>query len=91
MGARVVLDEELPLVASLFAETQSRILVSVSDANSAAFIDILTELEVPYSVLGEVGGDRLIVENAEGVILDAAVTQFADTWQTSLERQVLNQ
>jgi phosphoribosylformylglycinamidine synthase len=62
IGATVALDDDLPVVASLFSESQSRIVVSVAPADTDALLDILLAHEVPWSVLGEVGGEALNVE-----------------------------
>jgi phosphoribosylformylglycinamidine synthase len=84
VGATVVLDDDLPAVASLFSETQSRIVISVSEQNTPAVLDLLVQANVPYAVLGEAGGDSLII--AEKIELSLA--QIAATYNTALENQV---
>jgi phosphoribosylformylglycinamidine synthase len=82
IGARVVLDDGLPRVASLFAESQSRIVVSVKDANVDATLDILGEFDVPYSVIGTTGADSLKIDDD----IDVSVQDMARIYDTSLER-----
>lgn len=84
IGASVALDDDLSVAASLFSETQSRIVVSVCEASAPAFIDRLLAAQVPYSVIGEVGGSALEIEGDISVEL-AEITRI---YNTSLEQQV---
>jgi phosphoribosylformylglycinamidine synthase len=84
IGATVALDDGLPPAISLFSESQSRILVSVADTFVVAFLELLAEAEVPYSVIGEVGGATLAVEDKVMIDLD----KIAIIYNTSLEQQV---
>jgi phosphoribosylformylglycinamidine synthase len=84
VGATLALDDELPPLASLFSETQSRIVVSVAEANVPAVLDILSRFELPYSVLGETGGERLVVEGK----LDLPLSQLDAVYNNTLERLV---
>ncbi|MDR2673210.1 MAG: phosphoribosylformylglycinamidine synthase subunit PurL [Coriobacteriales bacterium] len=62
LGASVVLDDNLDAVFSLFAESASRIVVSSSPEQVDKLLDILAKYEVPYAVLGEVGGSLLSID-----------------------------
>jgi phosphoribosylformylglycinamidine synthase len=84
IGAFVSLDDDLLPAVSLFSETQSRILVSVGQADVEVFLDLLTQAEVPYSVIGEVGGTALEIEDKLSVALD----EIASVYSNSLEQQV---
>ncbi|MDR1184363.1 MAG: phosphoribosylformylglycinamidine synthase subunit PurL, partial [Coriobacteriales bacterium] len=84
IGATIALDDGLLPAVSLFSESQSRILVSVSDASVAAFFELLAEAEVPYSVIGEVGGAVLAIEDKVMVDID----KIAIIYNNSLEQQV---
>ncbi|MDR2587564.1 MAG: hypothetical protein LBC23_04815, partial [Coriobacteriales bacterium] len=84
IGAVVALDDELPAASSLFSETQSRILVSVADESVEAVLALLAEAQVPYSVIGEVGGARLEVEDK----LSCALEEIAPLYSESLEAQI---
>jgi phosphoribosylformylglycinamidine synthase len=84
IGANVALDDELPHIASLFSETQSRIVVSVAEENVSEFIDRLSTAQVPYSVIGEVGGSTLEIEDA----VSLGIEEIATLYNTSLEHQV---
>ena len=84
LGATVALDDGLPGAASLFSESQSRILVSLSEANVEKLIDRLIAANLPYSIIGEVGGRRLEVEAKLSLSLD----EIAEPYNNSLEQAV---
>jgi phosphoribosylformylglycinamidine synthase len=84
VGASVALDDDLDAVASLFSETQGRIVLTCAEADAEALTDLLVAREVPFSVIGEVRGERLIVENK----LDIALSALSDAWVPTLERLV---
>ena len=84
IGANVALDDGLEATSSLFSETQSRIVVTVANGDVERLLDILSADNVPYSVLGEVGGDRLIIENK----IDLSVAEMAEPFNSSLEKLV---
>lgn len=56
----------LSLAAALFAETQSRILVSLPERNLEELKRRAEELGVPLQVLGQVGGQRLQIAVGDG-------------------------
>jgi hypothetical protein len=66
-------------VASLFGETQSRIVVSAAEADAEALVASLLEHGVPYAVLGTVGGERLTIEGKLDVSLDDLRDAFEPT------------
>jgi len=79
--------------ALLFGESQSRVLLSVSPANRDAVMRIARELGVPCQMIGQVGGDRLVIEvRAERgptvCGIDADLTTLYDRWANSLERSL---
>jgi phosphoribosylformylglycinamidine synthase len=84
IGAVVALDDGLSPVSSLFSETQSRILVSLAEDRVAPFLDLLADAELPYSVIGEVGGTTLEIEGKISLSLE----EIANIYSNSLEQQV---
>jgi phosphoribosylformylglycinamidine synthase len=70
MGAEVALDDDLPPVASLFGETQSRIVITCAESDVEELTDLLLQHGVPYGVIGTVGGDRLTIEDRVDLSLD---------------------
>ena len=81
IGAELALDDDLAPVASLFGETQSRIVVTVAESDADALVDLCLAHEVPYSILGTVGGGRLTIEDK----IDADVEELRLAWEPTLE------
>lgn len=70
VGADIHLDDELAPAASLFGETQSRIVVTAAEADADALVESLIAHGVPYSVIGTVGGESLDIEDRLSLSLD---------------------
>ena len=84
LGADVHLHDGLNPVASLFGETQSRIVVTVADEHADNLVGMLLAAEVPYSVIGTVGGERLTICER----LDVSLDEIRDAYEPTLERLV---
>jgi phosphoribosylformylglycinamidine synthase len=80
IGAELALDDDLQTTASLFGETQSRIVVTVAEDNAEALFDALLDHEVPFAVLGTVGGERLTIEDK----LDLSLDELRDAFEPAL-------
>jgi phosphoribosylformylglycinamidine synthase II len=61
LGATLNLESTLRKDALLFGETQSRILISFSKEKLESVAKMAKEKEVPFTVIGEVGGSRFTV------------------------------
>lgn len=89
MGAIVVLDDDLPTAASLFAESASRILVSADPKDIEAVLDVLVEHAVPYSIIGEAGGNSFTVdtsfEDEQATVVDLSLDEIRTVYQESLQ------
>jgi phosphoribosylformylglycinamidine synthase len=46
-----------------FGEAQGRVVVSVNESNKIAFIDLLQSLKIPFSEIGNVTANEIIVDN----------------------------
>ncbi len=84
IGADIHLHDGLHPTASLFGETQSRIVATVADTDAEQLVTILLHHEVPYSVIGTVGGERLSICER----LDVPVAELAAAFEPTLERLV---
>ncbi|MDR1775194.1 MAG: phosphoribosylformylglycinamidine synthase subunit PurL [Actinomycetes bacterium] len=84
VGFEVALDDDLPAAVSLFSETQSRVVVSCDSANVDAVLDAAAAHGIPFSVLGDVGGNRLVIQDKLDLDLDTA----ADIYHGALEQAV---
>ena len=65
-GARVVLPgiPDVSPVARLFSEEPTRVVVSFPKAAEVAVAMLCTEHGVPFEVIGEVGGNELVIDGA---------------------------
>jgi phosphoribosylformylglycinamidine synthase subunit PurL len=79
VGADIHLDDDLHPVPSLFGETQSRIVITVAEKNADALIALLIAHDVPYAVLGTVGGERLTIEDKVDISIDDMRDAFEPT------------
>ena len=79
IGADVHLEDGLAAAASLFGESQSRIVVTVSDADAEKLVAHLIERNVPYGVIGTVQGDRLTICEKLDLSLDDLAEAFEPT------------
>ena len=69
LGATLNLQSTLRKDALLFGESQSRILVSFAQGKRDSIAEMAKRKEVPFAVIGEVGGSRFTVNiNGEGFI-----------------------
>ncbi len=82
LGADIHLDDDLPAYASLFSETQSRIVVTTTPEDAEKLVEIALEREIPYSIIGTVGGARLDIANRASLTLE----QLREAWEPALER-----
>jgi phosphoribosylformylglycinamidine (FGAM) synthase-like enzyme len=88
IGADVHLEDGLVPVASLFSESQSRVVVSVADVDAERLIEIAIANEVPYAVLGDVGGDTLEVSGPAGTLVSVTKDDLEEAFIPALERLV---
>lgn len=79
IGAQIRLAEAAN-AEQLFGEAPSRIVISVSEEQSAAARQRLDAAGVPVAELGEVCGDRLTVHGT----LDVPVTELEATWERTI-------
>jgi len=70
---------------ALFSETQGRAVVATSPRHLEDLLALAERIGVPAEEVGEVGGDRLVVE-ADGASIDAPVVELREIWTTALPR-----
>jgi phosphoribosylformylglycinamidine synthase len=80
IGCTVVLDDDLTPHESLFSESQSRIVVTCAPDDAESVIEALHHAHVPYSVIGEVGGNGILVDG----LIDVSVKECASIWSNAL-------
>ena len=73
MGFDITADADVRMDAFLFGESQSRIIVSLEGERETLFIETLSELGIPFTLLGHVTRGKMVVDDQHfGFIDDAA-------------------
>jgi phosphoribosylformylglycinamidine synthase len=80
-------DRKRDACATLFNESQSRIVISVAPADFEKTKSILSEGGVPFQQLGKVGGDELSIRVNEQ-IFRWRITDLYDDWWNAIRRAV---
>ncbi len=93
LGAEATLsDRKIRRDALLFGESQSRILVTVSEENIFNFKKLADEHKVSLEVIGQVGGDRLRISirdsssNRTSCLIDLELDKIALTWRNAIPK-----
>ena len=84
LGVRIALERGIRTDALLFGESQSRMLLSVRRRHLGRLRDLARREEVPFTVLGEVRGQSLVI----GDLVDLPVAQARERWRKALERRL---
>ncbi|MBI3265188.1 MAG: phosphoribosylformylglycinamidine synthase subunit PurL [Acidobacteria bacterium] len=84
---------ELSVLATLFGESASRVVVSVpDDARLTDLVGLAHSLDVAVGIIGRTGGSRIKIaigsETAADVFVDLAVTEAEQIWNSALERML---
>ncbi|ALO16649.1 Phosphoribosylformylglycinamidine synthase 2 [Salinivirga cyanobacteriivorans] len=86
LGFDITTDAEIRTDAFLFGESQSRVVVTCTEEDETAFIDLLMKLGIPFSALGHVTkGEMRIDDNSFGFV-DEAKKMYSETLATYLEK-----
>ncbi|HLO00300.1 MAG TPA: AIR synthase related protein, partial [Pyrinomonadaceae bacterium] len=92
VGAEIALtiDSPVPLLATtmLFSESPSRIIVSFPSSSLASLEDLAARRRCPFTVIGQVGGDRLRIRLAEADLISASVAEMEKVWRGSLAKRL---
>jgi phosphoribosylformylglycinamidine synthase len=84
IGCRLSLQDHMRPDALLFAETQSRILVTVKDPHLKKFLDLAQRREVQVTILGKTGKDRIIIDHLNQRIVDIPVEKAFSVWKNAI-------
>ena len=94
LGAEIKLDglknNDIRLDEILFGEAPSRIVVSLNKDNLSALEKIAEKHSVPYQVLGNVGGEKFVVQYKEKTIIDLPLAKLSDTWRNAIPSRLKN-
>ncbi|MCK4802550.1 phosphoribosylformylglycinamidine synthase II, partial [bacterium] len=88
LGAVIKLDDlknkNIRIDEILFGEAPSRIVISLNKDKLSALEEILKRHSVPYQILGNVTGDKLVIQYKEKTIIDLPLTALSDTWRKAI-------
>jgi phosphoribosylformylglycinamidine synthase II len=88
IGCRVGLAGDLSAAALLFSESPSRIVLSAVQSNVDQIIAIAEEQDVPATVIGRTGGERLVIEVNGEIVVDRIVADVESAWRNTLPRML---
>jgi phosphoribosylformylglycinamidine synthase len=74
--------------AVLFGESQSRIIVSVAPENLKSLQGIADSLDIPATVIGQVGGERLDISINNRSVIDLPVQELKEAWRGAIRRVI---
>lgn len=86
IGAQVFLDDNLRPDTLLFGETQSRIIITTSEANGEMLVDHFAGAGLPIAAIGRVGGSFLKINDLINLSIEKIYSAYYDSLRTKLER-----
>ena len=72
----------------LFSESPSRIIATFGPAVADQVRDIAQRNNVPFAVIGQVGGDRLEISVNGREVVNAEITDLESAWRNGLSRKL---
>lgn len=91
IGAEITMVRRFRGDALLFGESQSRIIISVNRDKGVELVKKLVDAGVPYTQLGSVGGDSLVMNvvnpgctGCGGNLVNLPVTKMEETWRGAI-------
>jgi phosphoribosylformylglycinamidine synthase len=88
MGAVVELTGSLATASLLFSESPSRIIISFEESSLIAIEEIAGRWNCPFTIIGQVAGDRLSIKIGGEQVIDTAVSELEAVWHNSLSRKL---
>lgn len=82
IGATIDLRDKIRVDSLLFGESQSRIVVSLSEENLSKLENICKAHSVRYQIIGKVGGDKLKINDW----IDLKVSEMAESFNFSIQK-----
>jgi phosphoribosylformylglycinamidine synthase subunit PurL len=88
IGAEITVQNSLPIPATLFSESPSRIIVSFPESSQTAVADIAARHNCPFTLIGRAGGEALKIKVGDGEVVSAQVAGLEDAWRSSLSKKL---
>jgi len=88
-GAKIELNTDFTRKdALLFGESQSRIIVSIRPDRLSGLQRITYSLQVPTTVIGQVGGERLTIALKGQKVIDIPIQDLKQVWRGAIRDQM---
>jgi phosphoribosylformylglycinamidine synthase len=84
VGAEVNMEGDLSTAALLFSESPSRIVLSAADHCVDQILETARGFDVPATIIGRTGGDRLQIRINRELVVDRAVSEVEEVWRAAL-------
>jgi phosphoribosylformylglycinamidine synthase len=88
IGCEVNIEGELSSAALMFAETPSRIIISIADTNVDQVLELARELDVAVTVIGRTGGERLVIKVNGEQVVNRPVAEVEAAWRGVLPQML---
>jgi phosphoribosylformylglycinamidine synthase len=88
IGCEVNIEGELSSAALMFAETPSRIIISIADTNVDQVFELARELDVAATVIGRTGGERLVIKVNGEQVVNRPVAEVEAAWRGVLPQML---
>ena len=85
VGAKIMLSDKMRWDLLLFAESQARVIVSAHRKNADKIKEIAKSHNAPCTLIGQVGGEKLIINNA----IEIDVKKLKYLWEYSFFEKVV--
>lgn len=83
-GAIIELTDEIRVDALLFGESQSRIIITVNPERVKDLNEVARKMMTPFTVIGKVTGERLVIRHKTTTVIDLPVSRMADVWKRAI-------
>lgn len=85
LGAKVTINGDMRRDLMLFSEGQSRFLLTAKKEVLESLKEKMDSAEVPYEILGEVGGEKLEITIKEASTIDLSIEEMEGAWRGALK------
>ncbi len=72
----------------LFGESPTRIVISFSEDKLERMVELSKKWEIDFSVIGRVGGDKLLIKKRGGGIIDVFLKEGEEKWRKGIEEKM---
>ena len=87
-GADIDITGDYDIVARLFSESPSRIVISFDESARGNIEEIVAAASCPMTLLGNVGSNRLRIESGGQEVIQLDVPTMENAWRSSLNEKL---